>query len=372
MRSYSVISGTPLVMNNTKLTRPAQSALFNTLATEQPRILATKERFLWLKQQYEAPGSNPVKTRVQSVLDAADNALAAATIDDRAIEALAVAWWVTGNSAYPERVWTDVQAVLHGHRRLELQIRPDELILRRHRAGLALPVLERLPPHDDGECDHHQGRELADLHEQHRLRSCQLARWSVRWPSGRPNETGAEALLYKAPCEGVSIHPQLDHQRGRMGRGHDVRGACQSLIWAAAMAGLESAVGSTWEYGNTQGFGLPAREQYYSKTNNSDWFTFSDIGISSKLGFGWLNWWARRFEKGESWAISRSRGTFAENVLMLTDETSPDHHTTQPPPDMYFRGPIDSTDGAFKEIVTLRGKLGRPERHIHRHRRRCR
>ncbi len=356
--SYSIISGTPLVMNNTKLTRPGQAAMFNTLSTEQPRILATKERFLWLKQQYEAPGSNPVKSRVQSIIDSANDALTAATIDDRAIESLATAWWVTGNAAYPERVWTDVEAVCTAtgdwnykfgpYNSFYVGIALDWLYpywTASRRTTMANAIISKgstWPTYTNNiGCDHI---------------SCSMV---GALAVGELNESGAEALLNKAHTEGL---PYIGNW-GANGGGW-VEGTMYAVLakahLGAAMAGMESALGSTWEFGNTAGFGLPAREQYYSKTNNGAWFTFSDIGTSSKLGWGWLNWWARRFEKGESWAISRSRGDAAENVLTLTDETSPDHRVTQPPPDLYFRGPIDSTNTAFKEIVTMRGNWDDP------------
>ncbi len=356
--NYAVISGTPLVMNNTKLTRPAQSALFNTLATEQPRILATKERFLWLKQQYEAPGSNPVKSRVQSILNSANNALAAETIDDRAVETLAIAWWVTGNDAYAERVWVDVEAICLAPGDWDVRFGPTKSFF----VGIALDWLH---PYWSASRRTTMANAIISKGSDWPIYTnnigCDHISCSMvgALAVGEANETGAEALLNKAHIEGL---PYIGNWTANGGGW--VEGTMYAVLaknhLAASMAGMESALGSTWEYGNTPGFGLPAREQYYSKSNNSDWFTFSDIGTSSKLGFGWLNWWARRFEKGESWAISRSRGSSPENVLMLTDETSPSHLTTQPPPDMYFRGPIDGTNTAFKEIVTLRENWNDP------------
>ena len=356
--SYSVISGTPLVMNHTKLTRPAQSALFNTLSTEQPRILATKERFLWLKQQYEAPGSNPVKSRVQSIINSANSALAAPSLDDRAVETLAIAWWVTGNDAYAERVWDDLEGVCLAPGDWNIKFGP----MNSFRIGIALDWLH---PYWNAS----QRATMANA----------IISKGSNWPIytnnigcvhiscsmvgalavGEADESGAEALLNKAHAEGLPYIGNWTTNGGGWVEG-TMYGVLAKTYLGPAMAGLESAVGSTWEYGNTPGFGLPAREQYYSKSNNSEWFTFSDIGTSSKLGWGWLNWWARRFEKGESWPISRSRGSSPENVLMLTDETSPSHLASQPPPDMYFRGPVDSADGAFKEIVTLRGNWDDP------------
>ena len=105
--NFSIVSGLPLVLNGTDLIRPTQTNLFNTLATEHPRILASQERFTWLKQQYQSPISSPVKSRVQGVVSAADSALIpGSSFDAEDLEALAVAWWVTGNTNYAERVWT--------------------------------------------------------------------------------------------------------------------------------------------------------------------------------------------------------------------------------------------------------------------------
>ena len=171
---------------------------------------------------------------------------------------------------------------------------------------------------------------------------------------GTADEVNAEKMLNTALNTGTNIIGLWEPNAGAWQEG-TMYGVLAKEYLGPALAGMESALGSAWFLGTTPGIWLPAREPYYVKSNDGDYFTFSDVGMSSLLNTGWRNWWTRRFAKGETWALNRSAGNAPVNVLMLTDETSPSQKVTQPPPDTLFRGPFDSFSGKFQEVVTLRG-----------------
>ena len=71
--AFSIIPGTALMMPGTDTAQPSTSNFFNTLATEQPRLGVTRERFLWLKQQYLSPTASNAKTRAQAMINSANS-----------------------------------------------------------------------------------------------------------------------------------------------------------------------------------------------------------------------------------------------------------------------------------------------------------
>lgn len=77
--ALSIIPGTVLMMPGTELATPSTSNYFNTLATEQPRLGVTRERFAWLKQAYLSPTPSAAKTRAQAVISLANTDLPSGT-----------------------------------------------------------------------------------------------------------------------------------------------------------------------------------------------------------------------------------------------------------------------------------------------------
>ena len=107
---FSVIPGTVLMMPGTDRATPTTSSYFNTLATEQPRLGATRARFTWLRQQYLSPTSSNAKTRAQAIVSLANSDVANNTRHyGNEIPRLALAWWLTGDPVYAEKVWTHTQ-----------------------------------------------------------------------------------------------------------------------------------------------------------------------------------------------------------------------------------------------------------------------
>jgi len=125
--AFSVIPGSALIQAGLGRTQPAQAAFLDTLAQDHPRLLATPQRFAWLRAMWQASAASPPKTWAQSAITSANTVLGQApvaytadvrgTILDQARLAkermyyLGLAWWLTGDNQYAERAWTELNTL---------------------------------------------------------------------------------------------------------------------------------------------------------------------------------------------------------------------------------------------------------------------
>ena len=121
--TWEVIGGDCLVQAGIDRPQPAESSLLDTLATAHPRVLATQERFDWLKAQILANPSgnqanwyntllaqaNALLTQPVNVYDADDNLAVSRSVLDR-MYTLALVWQISGDSQYAERAWLELDA----------------------------------------------------------------------------------------------------------------------------------------------------------------------------------------------------------------------------------------------------------------------
>jgi hypothetical protein len=121
--TWEVIGGDYLVQAGIDRPQPAESSLLDTLATGHPRVLATQERFDWLKAQILAnPSGNQANwyntllvqaddmlTQPVNVYDADDNLDVSRSVLDR-MYTLALVWQISGDSQYAERAWQELDA----------------------------------------------------------------------------------------------------------------------------------------------------------------------------------------------------------------------------------------------------------------------
>jgi len=121
--TWEVIGGDYLVQAGIDRPQPAESSLLDTLATGHPRVLATQERFDWLKAQILANPSgnqaiwyntllaqaNAMLTEPVNVYDAADNLAVSRSVLER-MYTLALVWQISGDSQYAERAWAELDA----------------------------------------------------------------------------------------------------------------------------------------------------------------------------------------------------------------------------------------------------------------------
>lgn len=125
--AFSVVPGSALVQPGLTTAQPAQANLLGTMAQEHPRMFATAERFAKLRATWQSPTASQPKTWAANTISSADTILTQApvtylqdvrgtilaqarTVYDRVYK-LGLAWQLTGNSAYAERAWTELNTV---------------------------------------------------------------------------------------------------------------------------------------------------------------------------------------------------------------------------------------------------------------------
>ena len=122
--TWEVIGGDYLVQAGIDLPQPGESSLLDTLATGHPRVLATQERFDWLKAQITSnptgnqavwynnkllTRANAILTEPVNVYDSSDNLDVTRSVLER-MYTLGLVWQISGNNQYAERAWTELDA----------------------------------------------------------------------------------------------------------------------------------------------------------------------------------------------------------------------------------------------------------------------
>jgi autotransporter-associated beta strand protein len=355
--AFSVIPGTALMMPGTDTAQPSTANFFNTLATEQPRLGVSRERFLWLKQQYLSPTASNAKTRAQAVINTATGELTATLVTQRAaqdrIQRLALAWWLTGDSQYAEAAWNNINNAItngawtdpwKGVENGVIAIGYDWLYpywsQERKDAMVSCMVNKGFNPGWTGSYDNNIGVIINAGHL--------MAMLAV----GTANEAASENRMGTAISRLTSKIERFNANAGAWYEGTDY-GIFTKWNLGQAMPAIECALGSTFGMSKVAGVSNAAREPLTIASNTRQRFTFSDVGTGSEAAIGWANWWARRFNALEVFDYSRQIGNSPLNALTLPETTiSPAAAGLNP--DTAFRGPVDSTNKLFQEVVTLR------------------
>ena len=356
--AFSIIPGTALMMPGTTLTQPSTTALFNTLATEHPRLGVTRERFIWLKQMWQSPDASQAKSRAQAIINSAEGDLNAAPDSGRwgrdRLQRLALAWWLTGDPRYAEYAWTNIieHAINNGDWTDPWKGLTNGLV--------AVGYDWFFPYWTQSRKDTMQARMISGYQS---------------WDSSRTNNIGVilnsghlEATLAMATVDSGAaskcstalgrLNGFLDDWNANTGAWYEGTDYGILTKWACgqALPAVETALGSTYGLSLQPGFSNAALEPLFIASNTRQRFTFSDIGTSSEAAIGWANWWGRRYDALPVLDYSRQIGSSALNALYLPETTiSPLQAGLKP--DSAFRGPADASP-VHQEVVTLREKWG--------------
>jgi len=354
---FSIIPGTALMMPGVDTAQPSTSNFFNTLCTEQPRLGVSRERFLWLKQMWESPLPSAAKTRAQSVINTANNDLTAAPDSGRhgrdRLQRLALAWWLTGDTRYPEYAWTSIinHAINNGD-----WADPWKGVTN----GVVAIGYDWFYPYWS------QARKTT-------MTNKMVAGFNGGWTDSYSNNIGvlincghmeamlAVGLVNESAAEGRMstaigrLNPKVAEWNANAGAWYEGTDYGIFTKWAfgQTMPAMEMALGSTFGLSKIAGVSSTAREPLTIASNNRQRFTFSDVGTGSHNATGWANWWARRYGAHEIYDFSRQVGSSALNALYVP-ETTISPAATGMNPDTAFRGPADASGGDFCEVVTMR------------------
>lgn len=355
---FSIIPGSVLMMPGTDLATPSTSNYFNTLASEQPRLGVTRERFTWLKQQYLSATASNAKTRAQSIINSANSDLTAAFDGGRAdrdrIERMATAWWLTGNAAYPARV---MQIMTNAQANSDHTVKWKGLTISLTALGYdwlypAWTATERttltnyLVTKGLNSQSNNYSNNIGMINDGGYI----MASLAV----GMVNEGAAEPDLSQGVSQLAGKVNQYNANACAWLEGTDY-GIFAKWGFAPAMESLETALGSSFAVGRTAGLSMARREPLHIASNTRQRFTFSDVGTGSHNAVGWANWWARRFNALEVYDFSRQVGTSPRSALVLPQTTlSPASVGLNP--DQAYRGPADASPVVFQEVATLREK----------------
>ncbi len=357
--AFSIIPGTVLVQPGIDTPQPSTANFFNTLATEQPRLGVSRERFMWMKQQYLSATPSNAKTRAQAVVSGANNDLVAALQIQRGaqdiIERLAFAWWMTGDSKYAEQAWLQINNSINNGDWTDPWKGVED--------GVVAIGYDWLYPYWS------QARKDA-------MTSCMINKgfnpgWSDSYSNnigviinsghlmamlavGLVNENAAEGKMGSAIARLNSKVDKWNVNAGAWYEGTDY-GIFTKWGFGQAMPAMEMALGSTFGLSKIVGISAAAKEPLRIASNTRQRFTFSDVGTGSESPTGWANWWARRYDALETFDFSRQIGNSPLNALTLP-ETTLSPSITGINPDTAFRGPADSSGatGMFSEAVTMR------------------
>ena len=120
--TFSVIPGDSLVQAGIDRAQPAQAGVLDTVARDHPRLYATDESFARLRARWQSTSASPAKSWAENIISQANAILPTASVvyplnvDTACVVMnnmykLGLAWQLTGNTAYPERAWTELAAV---------------------------------------------------------------------------------------------------------------------------------------------------------------------------------------------------------------------------------------------------------------------
>ncbi len=356
--TFSIIPGTVLMQPGVDTAQPSTANFFNTLATEQPRLGVSRERFMWMKQQYLSATPSNAKTRATAVISSANGDLTAALQIQRQaqdiIQRLAFAWWMTGDSKYAEAAWLQINnSINNGDWTNPWKGVEDGVVAigydwlypywsqARKDAMTNCMINKGFGPgwSDDN------GNNIGIIINAGHL----MATLAV----GLVNESAAEPKIASAIAR---LNTKVDKWNANAGAWHEGTGYGILTKWdfGQAMPAMEMSLGSTFGLSKIVGVSTTAKEPLTIASNTRQRFTFSDIGTASEGAIGWANWFARRYNALEAFDYSRQIGNSPLNALNLP-ETTLSPAITGMNPDTAYRGPADSGSSTlFCEAVTMR------------------
>mgnify|MGYP005836116787 FL=1 len=374
---WTVIPGDVLAPYGTDTTLPPQGSILTTLAAGHSRLLATPERWAWLAEQVTVPGQ--IKTWYDSVKSSADSILTqpvseyvldnrstlltvSRTVVDR-IYKLAMVYRISGNAAYAERAWAELNAaaafpnwnpshfldtaeMTHafaiGYDWLYSYWTPER------RAVIATAIVEK---------------GLNQALPLYRKNSSWVSASSNNWNTvcnggmilgalavAEEYPVLVEEILAKAVPSAAAILRHFSADAGGWYEGPGYWNYTTSYL-VRMLAGLESALGSDFGLGRTPGVAEAGRFALLDTSPTKLSFNFADGGAGNIRG-PQLFWFARRFNDPLSAWHERTNGSASPLDLLWYDARGTTPGTVDFRSDVHYRG--DTSAYATQDVVTMR------------------
>ena len=383
--NFTVIPASALIPAGLDRAAPAQNNYLDTLAGSHPRLLASSQRFEWLKRTLASNSVPQLTSWWATVSNSASSMLSqpvnvynqdvrgtilavSRSVLDRMYK-LGLAWRMTGNPIFAERAWAELEQVASTNF-------PDwhpahflDTAEMTHACAIGYDWLYDYwaQPRRDTIRTAIITKGLTPSLTLYTNNSSWVASSANNWnlvcnggmilgalAIGAENEPLAEYVLFKAVASArlVMRHYTTDNGGWYEGPGYWDYTTDYNM---RLMAGLESALGSD--------FGLSAVSSVWETGLNPIYmvgplklsFNYADGGAGNMRG-PQLFWLARRYGRPEFSWHERNNASVEPLDLLWYDARGSDPQTTGLQPDNYFRGPTGTTPYAPADALTLRSR----------------
>lgn len=379
--TWSVIPGEALVPVGTTTALPAESQILATLATGGSRLLASNERFAAVVAA--AATSPDIQSRIAAVVKAADALLPqpvlgfvpdvrgtilgdASKLVGRAFT-LAAAYRLTGNAAYAERLWKEVEVAAaltdwHPAHFLDTAELTNALAISYdwargywtadRRAQLVTAIVEKgLKPGLTA----YQSNQwfFRDTSNNWALVTNGGMTMGALAVAGDQPALAAQILARAVPsARAVLRHFTADNGGWYEGPGY-YHYTLRYATWM--MASLETALGSDFGLGLVPGFDRAGLTALLQTGPTGASFNYADAGAGRYTMGAAGSWMARRFNRPEyAWYARTSTASSDPLGLLWLDPRGAAPTADTLAGDAFFRGPA-ATPYAPADVVTLRG-----------------
>ena len=380
--AFSVIPGDALVQAGIDRAQPAQASILDTVARDHPRLYATDESFARLRARYLSTTASPAKSWAENIVTQANAILPTASVvyplnvDSARVVMnnmykLGLAWQLTGNTAYPERAWTELSAVA-----AFADWFPDSrtfLVTSETTHGFAIAYDWMYPYWTQARRDTirtalinkglNVGLSSYKANFWALRANCSSANWSVVCNSGLVTGALAVGTESETLCEDI-LNRAMNSLRSNLKRFTTDQGAIHEgftyLEYAQqyavrGLASLEWTLGSDFGLSATQAFSETASVPIFTGGPSGLTFCASDDAQGPlRRGFLWP-WSARRFNQPiyNAWNNLSTNGGALDALWYAEGGLTPAAAGAQP--DMTFKG---ESGTAFKsqEYTAMRGR----------------
>jgi hypothetical protein len=383
--TFEVIGADALVPAGLVTPAPPKANFLDGVAQSRSRLLASAARFEWLKRERAANPSGQPAQWFNSLSNAAAAILSQPVntyiLDERSVllntsrsvvdrlYKLALVWRITGNTNFAERAWAELEAAANfpnwnpphfldtaemthafaiGYDWLHDYWTPARL------TTLRSAILNKGLTPGLAEYTSNKSWTRADANNWNLVCNGGLAMGALAL--GTDEETMAEDILFRAVASATPVMKRFTTENGGWYEGPGYWGYTTEYA-NLLLAGLESALGSSFSLSKTRGFSESGSFAIQTVGPQLRSFNFADAGAGNLRG-PQMFWYAKRFNRPLFAWHQRTYGQPHVLDALWHDARGGDPAAEGLPRDACFRGATATTSFKTAEIVTLRSGWG--------------